>query len=121
MLTKAETDELLRKRQFEKSQEETISCKNTFVTKGLLYYNNKKRESLLESAESLCYSKNAIERLKSFTCENWNSDNVTIDDIKQLQSIEAYVQQNSPRWERSLLFKLGKFINQTDRGDSHDC
>lgn len=114
MLTKAESEEFLRKTQFDEAHRNTINRQNTYVTKGLLYYDIKKRKSLLESAETLCYSKTAIEHLKTFTHENWNSDNVTIEDIKELETIEAFVSQNSPIWEKSLFAKLGKFANQVD-------
>ena len=112
MLAKAEAKELLKKTQFEEAHNETTNWKNTYITKGLLYYDNKKRASLLESAETLCYSKDSISHLRSFTCENWNSDNVTIEDIREFQSIESYVHQNLPLWEKSVIAKFGKFVNQ---------
>lgn len=113
-LTKAETKEFLQKRQYEEAQKETVNCTNTYFTKGLLYYDNDKRVTLLKSAEKLCYSKVAIEHLKSFNCENWNSDNVTLDDIRELESIEEFVQNNTPLWEKSMFTQLGKFVNQTE-------
>ena len=114
MLTKAETHELLKKRQFENAHNETVNRQNTYFATGLLYYNHDRRLSLLDRAEKLCYSKAALERLKTFNCDNWNSDNVTITDIKELASIEQFVREHTPSWEKSVFSQIGKFVNEAE-------
>jgi hypothetical protein len=104
----------LKKKKFEVAHDITTNCENDFLTKGLLYYNSEKRLFLLKEAEKLCYSKTSIARLVKFTVDNWNKDSVTIDDIREMQTIESYVQENTPAWKKSLFSRLGEFINKEE-------
>ena len=114
MLAKAEAGELLKKRQFEEAHNITVNCEQEYFTKGLLYYSNEKRISLLNEAEELCYSKVTISRLKNFTEDNWNKDNVTLEDIHEFQTIEEYVRKNTPAWKNNLFSHIGDFINNAE-------
>ena len=103
-----------KKEAYEKSHLASISLENEYVTDGLLHYNDEKRKILLKKAEELCYSKTIIDRLKNFTTSNWNSDSVTVGDIKDLQSIEEYVRKYTPGWEKSIFSLLGKIVLGTE-------
>lgn len=105
---------MLRKKQFEEAHKKTTNCEEEYFTKGLLYYSNEKRCSLLEEAEKLCYSQVAIARLRRFTEENWNFDSVTVDDIRELAAIEDYVHENTPAWKKNIFSRIGSFINTAE-------
>lgn len=113
-LARAEADELLKKKKFEKAHSITTNCEYEYVTQGLLYYNNEKRFLLLQEAENLCYSKVAISRLRNFTVDNWNKDSVTIEDIREMQTIEEFVRDHTPAWKKSPFSQLGEFINKSE-------
>ena len=80
------------------------------VTKGMLYFNSSKREQLLEDAENLNYSKTTIERLRALGNAEWNADNVDEDIISAFESVEDYVNDNKPDWEKSIPATIGKFF-----------
>ena len=105
---------MLRKKKFEAAHSITTNCEQEFVTQGLLYYNNEKRLFLLQEAEKLCYSKTAISRLRNFTVDSWNKDSVTLEDIREIQTIEEFVQEHTPTWKKSPFARLGEFINKAE-------
>ncbi len=69
---------------------------------------------MLNNAEKLCYSKVSIDKLKDFDSNKWNRDNVTIDDIKDLEAIEEYINDNTSSLEKNLFSDIGEFFNQTE-------
>ncbi|MCH5352456.1 MAG: hypothetical protein J1E06_03215 [Acutalibacter sp.] len=79
--------------------------------KGMLYYSQDRRDSLLDKAKELSYSEQAIERLQSIDKEHWNLDHVDGNIIDDFESLEKYVKENIPGWEKSPITKLGKWIN----------
>ena len=105
---------MLKKRKLETAHDITTNWEYEYFTKGLLYFNNEKRYHLLEEAEKLCYSKTSISHLRSFTVDNWNKDSVTLDDIREMHTIEKYVDNNTPAWKKSIFSQIGKFINKTE-------
>ena len=107
MLGKAEASAFSIKKQFEAAESYVVDCKGEYFTEGLLYYNTNKRKELLKSAESLCYSKEKIEHLRSLDGENWNADNVKLEDIKDWEDLEKFVKDKSPWWKDNILTKIG--------------
>ena len=102
---------MLERKRYEDAHNSTMNCESDYFKKGLLYYSDEKRSSLLDQAERLCYSRLAIARLKMFTDENWNPDNVSIEDIREFAAIENYVKKNTPAWKKSVFSQIGSFIN----------
>lgn len=113
-LTRAEKSELLTKKKFDDAHSVTINCENDYVTKGLLYYDTEKRIFLLQEAEKLCYSQTSISRLRRFTVDNWNKDSVTLDDIREIRTIEEFVREHTPIWKKNPFWRLGEFINKAE-------
>ena len=83
--------------------------------KGMLYYSGNRRDSLLDRAKELRYSENAINRLKSIDDQHWNPDYVDKSVIEDFESIEQFVDCHTPRWEKSLMAKFGKWINDNEQ------
>ena len=109
---KAKSNTFLKKSEYDEAKSYEDDCKSAFFTKGLLYYDTEKRVALLTSAEKLCYSPNKINHLKTLDSEKWNPDNVNIEDILDLQAIENFVEENIPRWKKSLFTKIGEFLDE---------
>ena len=80
------------------------------VEKGLLYYSSKRRMEILDKAEKLPYSPEAIRRLRALKEEHWNCDAVDDNIIKDLEAVERYVAENTPEWERWPITKMGKLL-----------
>ncbi len=106
--------ELWRKKQMEEAHQAAENSKNTYVSTGLLYYNKERRDSLLASAEKLCYSESAITKLRRCSEGKWNSDQVTADIIHDFESMEAFVKDRMPRWEKSWINCLGNFFKNEE-------
>ena len=88
---------------------------NSIISAGLLYYNQEKRETILNDAEKLRYSKEKITRIRRDTDdENWNADTIGLEMMQELDAMEQYVGKNAPWWEKSPLFKLGALLNQEE-------
>ncbi len=108
---------LLEKQRYAVSQKIVQDDKNV-VSAGLLYYNQKKRETIICEAEKLHYSKDKISAIRRETeDENWNPDNVGIEIMLELNVAEKYVDNNVPRWEKSLFTKFGSLFSQ----EEEDC
>jgi len=82
----------------------------------LLYYSQSLREMLLDKALSLSYSQRMIDKLRSYSNEQWNADCIDSGVIEDFEALEQYVNDNSPNWERNPLAKIGKFFNQDGTG-----
>lgn len=88
---------------------------NDVVSEGLLYYNQEKREAILNEAEKLRYSQETISRIRRKTGdENWNADNVGIEIMLELDAVDKFVGKNAAWWEKSLLSKFGSLLNQEE-------
>ena len=78
-----------------------------------MYYNQEKREAILNEAEKLRYSQETISRIRRKTGdENWNADNVGIEIMLELDAVDKFVGKNAAWWEKSLLSKFGSLLNQ---------
>ena len=82
------------------------------IVKGMLYYDASKRKALLDKAEALKYSRQTLDRLRSYNDDMWNEDNVNNDIISDFEAVEKYVDDNAPAWEKSFLAKLGNLSNR---------
>lgn len=109
---KAKSNTFSKKNEYNEAKKYEDDCKGTFFTKGLLYYDIDKRTALLNSAEQLCYSQNKIDHLKTLDSDKWNSDNVKVEDIIDLQAIEDFVEENNPRWKKNFFTKIGEFLDE---------
>lgn len=103
--------------QLEKKKESVDEILNqdekTIISKGLLYYDQEKRETILNDAEKLCYSKERITRIRrDADDENWNTDTVGLEMMQEFDAMEQYVGNNTSWWEKSPLSKFGSWLNQ---------
>lgn len=98
-----------KERQLEKKVEEDRQNK---VVKGMLYFSDDQRTSLLTRAEDLQYSKKTIDRLRTYTEQQWNADYVNYNTIEDFEAVEKYVNENEPDWEQGILAKIGKSFLQ---------
>ncbi len=51
-----------------------------------------------------------IESIKDISATLWNIDNVDEDTIRELQSIENFVNEKQ---SKNIITKIGKFVNET--------
>lgn len=109
---KAKSNTFSKKNEYDEAIKYEDDCKSAFFTKGLLYYDTEKRTDLLNSAEKLCYSQNKIDYLKTLDSDKWNSDNVKVEDIIDLQAIEDFVEENIPKWKKNFFTKIGEFLDE---------
>ena len=98
----------------EKQNSTIMQQQNEYICFGLLYYTKERRKNLLLRAEKLCYSKKIIDNLNQFSDENWNSDSVNEQIIKDFETMESYVNEHTPSYEKSVMFALGKTFFQND-------
>lgn len=82
------------------------------VVKGLLYYSEERRSVLLDKADELKYSRKTIQRLRTYDKNQWNTDSVDHDLIADFETVEKYVNGNTPSWEKSPFAKFGKMLNR---------
>lgn len=100
-------------RQKEAVNEKINQDEKSVISAGLLYYNQEKRETILNDAEKLRYSKEKITRIRrEADDENWNADTVGLEMMQELDAMEQYVGKNAPWWEKSPLSKFGSLLNQ---------
>lgn len=101
--------------ELQKKKEEAIKQveedKNQVVTKGIYYYDLKKRKQLLEDAEYLRYPKSPIETISCIDDKDWNADNVDYGIITELQAMESFVKENLPDYSRGFFAKIGKLMS----------
>lgn len=109
---KAKSDTLLKKDEYEKAESFEADCKFAFFTNGLMYYDTERRTRLLESAEKLCYPAKKIDYLKALDNEKWNADDIKIEDIIDLLAVEDFVEKKTPKWEKSVFYKIGTFLDK---------
>ena len=110
----------LNKKLSDKNQE-IENSKKDLITKGLLYYDHEKRNNIISKAEALKYSNSIITKLRKISSEDWNPDNIDENTIKDFQSMEMFVNDNTPRWEKSILSKLGNnFIQFSEENDDNN-
>lgn len=108
----AKVTTLQKQKEYTDAKNHEDDCKSAFFTKALLYYDDEKRKDILNSAEKLHYSPNKVNHLKNLDNEKWNEDFVNFEDILDLQTIENYVKENTPQWEKSIITKFGSFLNR---------
>lgn len=117
-MTKIEAQIALLEKQRDAVSQKIAQDDNDVISEGLLYYNQRKRETILTEAEKLCYSKDKITAIRRETeDENWNPDNVGIEIMLELNAVEKYVDKNASWWEKSLFSKFGSLLNQ----EEEDC
>ena len=119
-LTEIETQiEALEKR---RQQKKAIIAEddNDMLLSGLRYYSAERRNTILNRAEELCYSKKEIENIRSFNDNDWNADNVAVETIERLNVIEQYVGNHMTWWEKSPFSKIGAFLNNDDEDVDND-
>ena len=104
------------KKKIQRSKEES---NRKLTIDGLQYYTQEKRDTLLEKAEKLCYSKTSIDSFRSIRNDDWNMDNIVSSQIEELMAIEDYVKKDTPFWQKSIVAKIGGTI--LDRsGDANE-
>lgn len=113
-LEKAELKEFKTKKQYDDALNEKQRCEASFLEEGLLHFDSNARSNLLNRAEELSYSSKTIDYLRDFDSKKWNPDNVTVEDIRMLETIEHFVDEHTPLWKKSFLYKMGCFINETE-------
>lgn len=121
-LTKTEREETNAAFQAEKwkakeqeKKKEAEELRNNITQKGLLHYNQKRRERLLNEAEELKYSRENIAKLREFTADNWNADTVNYETIDAFYAVEGFVKENAPGWGKNIFHKIGELF-----GDNED-
>ena len=87
---------------------------NVYISEGLLYFSKDKRTDLLNQAKDLCYSKDIIKKLSNIKDENWNTDTVDENLIRDFESIEKFVNKHTPLWQKSFIYKLGGTIQSEE-------
>lgn len=112
-----EQHELLKKLQ--QATTDVDNNKNIYVSEGLLYFTEERRTKLINKAESLCYSKEILNKLKYIKDEDWNSDSVDENIIRDLQAIEKFVNDHTPFIDKTFLNTIGRAVLQMNEDDKY--
>ena len=73
------------------------------------YLDENKRNNILNEAEKLGFSHEAIEKLRDIA-RDWNQDNVSNDIIDEFVNLESYIENQAPH-KKNPLYRLGDMLN----------
>lgn len=107
-----------------KYENKLAKVKQAKIDEGLLTFDSKKRNEIIENAEKLCYSAILVNRMKEYLDPNiWNQDNINDEVIGLFSEAEKYIKEHKK--PHGYVFKffdlLGTVgINESEEGPSND-
>jgi hypothetical protein len=112
-----EKDKLMNK--INQTNKKIEDSRHLYICEGLLYFSKDKRKDLLNQAEALFYSKEIIKKLRSINDENWNTDTVDENLIRDFETVESFVNGHTHLWEKSIIFKLGGTVQGEEEKEGY--
>lgn len=82
------------------------------------YLNAEKRRHLLDEAEKLGFSHEAIEFLREKT-QDWNQDNISNEIIDEFENLEKYIRRQAPH-KNNPLYRLANISNYEGGNEDGD-